>query len=171
MDFKSLVTLAVLSSSAAHAQFSNTQLGVGPLINSVIGQGPQYGGFVEVDRYLESGFEVFARAPVLIVETSSGADTQSGRGRVFGTGLSLGTRYLFLQEAWRPWVGVQLSGSVLITTPKVSWFLGAGASAGLDWVFDDSLSLGVRASYDAFIDLNAPWRHQLGLMLALHVLL
>jgi outer membrane protein len=172
VDLKALLAaLMCLAAPAARAQFNNSQLGAGPAFNSVIGQGPQYGLFIEYGRYLESSFEFFARAPVLIVETPSGANTPTGQGRVFGTGLSLGVRYLFNEDTLRPWVGLQLTGSVLITQPQVAWFLGGGTSLGLDWVLSESFALGVRGSYDVFVELNQPWRHQVGVMLALHVLL
>jgi outer membrane protein len=169
MDFKDLrlgvTTACLLFGGTASAQFNNTALGVGPLFSSVVGQGPQYGLHFEYARYLESSFELFARAPVLLVEVPVGADTPTGQGRVFGTGLSLGARYLFHEDTLRPWVGLQLSSSVLITTPQVSWYLGGGPSAGLDWVVSDSILLGARGTYDVFVELNRPWRHQLGVTL------
>lgn len=161
----------VTASLAARAQFNNSSLSAGPLINSVIGQGAQYGLALEYDRYLESGFEFVARAPVVIAETPVGADTASGAGRVFGTGLSLGVRYLFLEEHFRPWAGAQLTWTILITTPSPVWGLGAGPSLGVDWVFSESFALSLRGSYDVFVELNSPWRHQLGVTLGLVILL
>lgn len=175
MDFQNLKRILAVTTlglaSLAHAQFNNAQLSAGVLLNSVVGVGPQYGLVVGYDRYLDAGFEFFARAPVLIVETPAGANTATGQGRVFGTGLSLGVRYLFNEDTWRPWAGVQATGSVLITTPQVAWFLGGGVSAGFEWVISESFALGLRGSYDAFVDLNLPWRHQLGVSLGLIVLL
>jgi outer membrane protein len=155
---------------AAHAQYSSSALGVGIQATTVVSTGPQYGLTLEYSRYLESSFEFYVRAPVLIVETPVGAATESGAGRVFGTGLSLGVRYLFHEEVLRPWVGLHLGASVLITRPEIAWFLGPGTAVGLDWVLSESFSLGLRGSYDVFVDLNRPWRHQLGLTLGVAVL-
>lgn len=171
MDLKTFLAALILFAPAARAQFNNSSLSAGPLLNSVIGQGPQYGLALEYDRYLESGFEFIARAPVVIAETPSGADTPSGAGRVFGTGLSLGARYLFLEEALRPWVGAQLTWTILITQPSAVWALGAGPSVGVDWVFSESFALSLRGSYDVFVELNRPWRHQLSVTLGLVILL
>jgi len=175
VDFQNLKRLLAVTAfglgTLAHAQFNNAQLSAGPLLHSVVGVGPQYGLFVGYERYLDAGFEFFARAPVLIVETPTGANTSTGQGRVFGTGLALGVRYLFNEDTWRPWVGAQLTGSVLITTPQVNWFIGGGVSAGVEWVLSESFALGLRGTYDAFVDLNLPWRHQLGVSLGLIVLL
>jgi len=43
--------------------------------------------------------------------------------------------------------------------------------AGFEWVLSESFALGLRGTYDAFVDLNLPWRHQLGVSLGLIVLL
>ncbi|MBL8916799.1 MAG: hypothetical protein JNM17_39215 [Archangium sp.] len=172
LTLKRLALLACVTASlAARAQFNNSSLSAGPLVNSVIGQGAQYGLALEYDRYLESGFELVARAPVVIAETPVGADTPSGAGRVFGTGLSVGARYLFLEEQLRPWAGLQLTWTILITQPAPVWGLGAGPSLGLDWVFHESFALSLRGSYDVFVELNRPWRHQLSVTLGLVILL
>ncbi|MFT3712013.1 MAG: hypothetical protein QM817_30595 [Archangium sp.] len=163
--------LTCLAGSAAQAQFNNSSLSAGPLINTVIGQGAQYGLALEFDRYLESGFEFVARAPAVIAELPAGADTPSGVGRVFGTGLSLGVRYLFLEEQFRPWAGAQLTWTILLTQPSAVWGLGAGPSVGIDWVFHESFALSLRGSYDVFVELNRPWRHQLSVTLGLVILL
>ena len=171
MDARRLILGLLLVAPAAHAQYNLSTLSIGPQASSVVGDRPQWGVALGYTRYLESGFEVFARAPVLISHTLVGADTLSGEGNVLGTGLTLGARYLFLEDAWRPWVGLQLGASFLITKPEVTWFAGPGASAGLDWVFNTSFAVGVLGSYDVFIRLNAPWRHQLSVLLNFSILL
>ena len=158
-------------SLAAHAQYAPHSLGLSPNVSSALGtRSAMYGVTIEFSNYLESSFEFFARVPILIAEVSVGADTADGSGRVFSTGGSLGVRYLFLESAVRPWVGLQLSGVVLVTKPDVTWFLGAGPSVGVEWVLDESWSIGARGVYDVFIDLNRPWRHQLGASLNVSVL-
>jgi hypothetical protein len=123
-----------------------------------------WGVTLEASNYLENGFELFARVPLLIAEPTGGETT-----RVFTTGGSAGLRYLFVEGTVQPWVGLQLSGLVLISQP-VNWFLGAGATIGVDWVLSESWSIGARGIYDFFIVLTGPWRHQLGGSLMVSVL-
>lgn len=157
------VLLVGLMGSAAQAQYAPHSLGLGPEVTAVLGRQSVMGGLsIEFTQYLESGFEFFARVPVLIADVPVGADTPSGAGRVFATGGSLGVRYLFVEGLVRPWVGLQLSLVVLVTRPEVTWSLGAGTTLGLDWILSESWSVGARGHYDVFVDLNRPWRHQLG---------
>jgi outer membrane protein len=121
-----------------------------------------WGLSLEFSSYLDGGFEFFGRVPVLLAQTAVGADTPDGVGRVFATGASVGVRYLFFQGSVRPWVGLQLGGLVLVTRPEPAWFLGTGATVGLDWILTESWSVGARGIYDVYLDLNRPWRHQLG---------
>ena len=163
--------LLCLAPFVAHAQYAPHSLGVGPQVTSLIGtSSPLWGLSLEFSNYLESGFEFFGRVPLLIAQTPVGADTADGAGRVFATGASLGVRYLFIEGSVRPWVGLQVGGLVLATRPEVRWFLGAGATVGLDWVLTESWSVGARGLYDVYVDLNRPWRHQLGGTLNVSVL-
>lgn len=167
-----MLSLAVLLTAAtAHAQYNNTSLGVGVQFNAVLNEPSRGGLSLQFTRYLESGFEFYARAPALIAEVRAGADTPSGAGRVFATGLSLGVRYLFLEDHLRPWFGLQLGSAILITKPDVTWAIGPGASFGLDWVVSDSIALELAGTYELFIDLNKPSRHQLGGTLSVLILL
>lgn len=167
-----LVVSALLAAPAARAQYSSSVLTAGPTIGVSIGSARVHSGLLlEYSRYLESGFEFFARAPVLLTQVPAGADTSTGAGWVFATGLSLGVRYLFAEEAVRPWVGAQVGASILITTPSVTWFVGPGAGAGLEWVLSESIALGARATWDLFIHLNEPSVNQLGGALTVSILL
>ena len=166
-----VVLLFLAFPGLAQAQYAPQTLGLGPHVTFVPGsQAVMWGVAIEFSRYLESGFEFFSRVPLLIAQTPVGADTIDGSGRVFATGASLGVRYLFVEGSLRPWVGLQVGGVVLITQPAPRWFLGTGATLGLDWVLTESWSVGARAIYDVFIDLNRPWRHQLGGSLIVSVL-
>lgn len=163
--------LCCVAPFVAHAQYAPHSLGAGPHLATVVGsRSLMWGLSLEFSNYLDSGFEFFGRVPLLIAETPVGAETTSGAGRVFATGASAGVRYLFLEGMVRPWVGLQLGGVVLVTQPQVTWFLGAGATLGLDWVLSESWSVGARGVYDVFVDLNRPWRHQLGGTLNVSVL-
>ena len=167
--FAVLFSLAV--PGVALAQYAPQSLGLGPHVTFVPGsRSVMWGVAIEFSHYLEGGFEFFSRVPVLIAETSVGADTVDGSGRVFSTGLSLGVRYLFAEGMLRPWAGLQLGGVVLITKPDPVWYLGTGVTLGIDWILSESWSVGARGIYDVFIDLNRPWRHQVGGSLIVSVL-
>ena len=146
----------------AQAQYANRSLGIGAQATTSINNAAQWALTIEGSVYLDSGFELFLRIPVMITHSPVGAATPSGSGQVFGTGGSLGARYLFLQEQIRPWIGLQLSTLVLFTQPLVTYYFGPGATLGTDFFVTDFLSIGVRGTYDMFIDLNRPLRHNLG---------
>ena len=162
----SILTFTAVSGLAlapdAHAQYGNRSLGIGAEATTSINNDPQWALTLEGSLYIESGFDVYLRIPVMITNVATGADTRSGRGQVFGTGGTLGVRYFFLEEHIRPYVGLQLSGLVLLTVPLVDYYVGPGATAGIDFHVTDFLSIGVRANYDMFIALNRPLRHNLG---------
>ena len=166
-----LIFAVLLASTLAQAQYAPHSLSAGPQVSGVVGTGQVMGGIsLEGSQYLENSFEFFGRVPLLIAQTPVGADTPTGAGRVFSTGGSLGVRYLLVEGMVRPWVALQLSGVVLLTQPEAIWFLGAGTTLGIDWVLSESWSVGARGIYDVFVDLNRPWRHQLGLTLTVSVL-
>ena len=156
----------LMLASDANAQYANHSFGVGAQATTSINNAPLWAVTLEGSMYIESGFDVFLRVPLLITNTPTGAATLSGSGQVFGTGGSLGVRYLFLEEHIRPYVGIQLSGLVLFTQPLVDYYFGPGATVGTDFFVTDFLSIGVRGSYDMFIELNKPLRHNLGAGLA-----
>ena len=166
----SILTFAAVSglllAPNAHAQYGNRSLGIGAEATTSINNAAQWALTLEGSLYIESGFDIFLRVPVMITNVSIGADTISGRGQVFGTGGSLGVRYFFLEERVRPYVGVQVSGLVLFTVPLVDYYLGPGATAGADFFLTNFLSIGVRGSYDMFVALNRPLRHNLGAALS-----
>jgi outer membrane protein len=152
---RSTLIFAVLTSSAAHAQYLNHSLGAGPHLTWVASnRSVLWGLSLEYSKYLESSFEFFGRVPLVIAE-------QPEQPRVFGTGASLGVRYLFIEGSVQPWAGLQLTGLALFAEP-VTWFMGAGTTLGLDWTLSESWAVGARFSYDVFVRLNDPWRHQLG---------
>jgi outer membrane protein len=146
----------------ATAQYANRSLGVGAQATTSIDHAPQWAVTLEGSAYIESGFDLFLRVPLLITNTPVGAATPSGGGQVFGTGGSLGIRFLFLEERIRPFVGIQLSGLVLFTQPVVDYSVGPGASVGTDFFVSQAVSIGLRASYDLLIELNKPLRHNFG---------
>ena len=155
-----VAALAVLFAGEAQAQFANRSLGGGLGAMKFIGGAGKSGVdfaaplTLEGTLYIESGFDVYARIPLMIVSVVTGADTVSGRGLIFGTGGHLGVRYLFLEETIRPYVGLELAGFVLITKPEVGVLVGPGVCAGLDFFVADTVSIGARANFDLFLQLN-----------------
>lgn len=162
----SILTFAAVSSlllaPEARAQYASRSLGIGAQATTSINNSPQWAVTLEGSVYIDSGFDVYLLVPLMITESPTGAATASGRGQVFGSGGSLGVRYLFLEERIRPYVGLQISGLVLFTQPLVNYFFGPGATAGADFFVSDFLSVGIRGSYDMFVELNHPLRHNLG---------
>ncbi len=166
----SLLTFALLLTPIAHAQYANRSLGIGVQASSSIAHSPLLALTLDFSLYIENGFDLFIRFPFSMTHVPVGADTPSGAGDIFATGGSIGVRYFFLEETLRPWVGIQLSGLVLVTKPDVTWFVGPGASAGVDYFFTDSIAAGLRGSYDFFAMLNETPRHNLSAGLSVSVL-
>lgn len=157
-----VVALGVLLAGEAQAQFANRSLGGGVgFVKFVGGSGKAGVDFaapltLEGSLYIENGFDVYARVPLMLVSVAVGADTVSGRGLIFGTGGHLGVRYLFLEETIRPYVGLEIAGFVLITKPDVGVLVGPGLELGLDYFVADTVSIGARGYFDLFIQLNDP---------------
>ncbi len=156
------VSCLLLTPTAARAQFATRSVGIGGQATTSINNAAQWAITLEGSVYIESGFDVYLRIPVMLTETPVGASTQSGAGQVLGSGGNLGVRYLFLEEQIRPYVGLHLSALVLFTQPLVNGFAGLGATVGTDFFVTDFLAIGVRGTYDIFIDLNKPPRHNFG---------
>jgi outer membrane protein len=154
--------LVVLLAGEAHAQFANRSLGGGlGFVKFIGGAGKAGVDFaapltLEGTLYIENGFDVYARIPLMIVQVVTGADTPTGKGLIFGTGGHIGIRYLFLEENIRPYVGVEVAGFVLITKPEVGVLVGPGVCAGLDFFVADTVSIGLRGNFDLFLQLNDP---------------
>ena len=101
-----VAVLGLLVAGSAHAQFANRSLGGGLGFVKLLG-GSSLGGSTGVDfaipltlegsLYIDSGFDIYLRIPVMLTESPTGAATASGRGQVYGSGGSLGVRYLLLE--------------------------------------------------------------------------
>ena len=165
-----IAVLGMLVAGEAHAQFANRSLGAGVGYVKLFG-GSSVTGATGVDYalpltlegslYIENGFDIFARVPLMLVSVTSGAATASGAGLVFGTGGHLGVRYLFSEENLRPYAGIELAGYVLLAQTTVV-FIGPGVVAGVDYFIADTVSIGARGFFDLFIELNVPLRPALG---------
>lgn len=163
-----LVVLGCVVSFDAHAQFANRSLGGGVSFIKLFGGGKGTGVdfavplTLEGSLYIESGFDIYAHIPVMLVNVTTGADTPSGRGLVFGSGGHLGVRYLFSEETLRPYVGIELAGFVLLLKNAPVVFIGPGATVGLDYFVSDTITIGARGFFDLFIELNVDPRPAVG---------
>ena len=144
----------------ALAQYANRSLGGGAGFIGLSG-GDQNAGlgytvpiYLEGHLYIENGFDLFINIPGMIVYTDVGAGTTTDKGLVFGTGGDLGVRYLFLEENVRPWLGLYLTGLVVFRNPTTV-LVGPGAALGLDYFINDSTSIGIRAFFNLYLELNA----------------
>lgn len=165
-----LAVLAVGLAGEAHAQFANRSLGGGVSFIKLFG-GNSRAGVTGVDfavpltlegsLYIENGFDIYAHVPVMLVSVTAGADTPDGRGLIFGSGGHLGVRFLFAEETLRPYVGIEVAGFVLLAKTTVV-FIGPGATVGLDYFVADTISIGARAFFDLFIELNVDPRPAVG---------
>ncbi len=159
-----LSTLAlglVLWASQAQAQYANRALGGGVGLIGLTGGDtssqltfPTIPIYLEGHLYIENGFDLFIHIPGMIVSTKINAPTSTGEGLVFGTGGDLGVRYLFMEESVRPWAAVYLTGLVVFRSDTVV-MVGPGGAVGLDYFINDSTSIGLRAFFNLYLELNA----------------
>ncbi|QRO00428.1 outer membrane beta-barrel protein [Archangium violaceum] len=145
------IAVALFVAAPAHAQFANRSLGLSAgymnfngtaSLNSTV-----FIGF-DASLYIESGFEV-----VSLTKLAFPQDPISGK-RVVGLAPSLGIRYLILEESIRPYVGADLSYLHVFKDQGESNFVGIGPNAGVEFFVTDSVSLGARAQFNAYLSLS-----------------
>ncbi|ATB31846.1 hypothetical protein [Melittangium boletus] len=145
------LTAALLAVTPAHAQFANHSLGLSAgymnFNNTASLSSTVFIGF-DASLYIEGGFEV-----VSLTKLSFPKDPITGR-RVVGLAPSLGVRYLLLEESIRPYIGADLSYLHVFKESGESNFVGIGPNAGLEIFVTDSVSLGARAQFNAYLSLN-----------------
>jgi outer membrane protein len=169
---KTMVTVALLCGGVgamptwASGSFANTSLGIGvsgfKLIGDGIGADWGLPLSLEYGRYIEGGFEVFLHPQFMVLQVATGAATMSGKGSVFGFGGHAGVRYLFLEESVRPYLALHLSVLGLALNPNYLVFVGLGPTVGIDFFVGESISLGIRGTFDTFFALNERTRFSLG---------
>jgi outer membrane protein len=145
------ISVALFAAVPAHAQFANRSLGLSAGYMNFNGtaslKSSAFLGF-DASLYIENGFEV-----VSLTKISFPLDPISGN-RVVGLAPSLGIRYLFLEESIRPYVGADLSYLHVFKPQGDSNFVGVGPNAGVEFFVSDSISLGARAQYNAYLSLS-----------------
>jgi outer membrane protein len=145
------IVVALFAAAPAHAQFANRSLGLSAGYMNFNGTASLsdtiFFGF-DASLYIEAGFEV-----VSLTKISFPVDPISGK-RVVGLAPSLGIRYLFLEESIRPYVGADLSYLHVFKPQGNSNFFGVGPNVGIEFFVSDSISLGARAQYNAYVSLE-----------------
>lgn len=160
-----VVTAALLLGTEGHAQFANKSIGLSVGFLSIQGdQNLEFALPLTIDGtlYVENGFDVYLHVALMLVRVDAGAATSTGAGLVFGVGGHLGARYLFSEESLRPWLGIEVAGAGVLTQPSAFGFGGPGVAAGLDYFVADTISIGARAYFDLFLELNGPTRPSIG---------
>lgn len=154
------LTVVALLSFPAKAQYANKSLGVGfgySRINADAQVEWALPIHLEGTLYIENGFEVFAHVPLMIM-----FERATNRA-IVGAGVDLGVRYLFLEESFRPYVGLQ-GGFLYINRDngQSKVLFGPGAALGFEYFVNDSISIGPRGFFNLFIALNEPLRWSYG---------
>lgn len=157
--FGLVLVVALLGGFEARAQFANKRLGI------------ELGGFAFTDRnmtagiaaqlegnyYIENGFDVGLRVPFALMLTRNSAQ------QLFGTGGQLYFRYLFSEEAFRPYASLGIDVLVIVGNPDPNGndqsgnktvFFGPQASAGIDYFVVDTVSIGARGFFTLHFAIN-----------------
>jgi outer membrane protein len=167
-----LFGLVAGTNAMASASFANRNLGLGVSGFTVLGDttaiGIDWGVPITLEGgfYIESGFEVFLRIPLMFAQQKFGVTANNGPGIVIASGGQFGVRYLFLEESIRPYVDLHLAGLYFIrdsgATGLNNFFAGPGAGLGVDFFVGESISLGARGFFDMYVTLNKPLSFALG---------
>lgn len=146
--------VALFGATTAQAQFANRSLGVSVGYFRISDSNDK--GFdwavplsLEASLYIESGFDVVLRVPLMLVtERITGKQT-------FATGGQLGIRYLFSEESLRPYFGIDIAYLHVFREQGLTMdYVGLGPHLGVDYFVSESVSIGARGYVDAFWMLN-----------------
>lgn len=144
--------VAVLGVSApAQAQFANKSFTVAPGYLATA-QDMHFDGaiplFIGGTLYLEAGWELYSRFPIALLKPIG-----QGQPWVFGWGNNTGFRYLLAEDLLRPYIGAHVSFLQILDGVQPI-YVGPGASLGVDYFLNDSVSLGVQGQADLFLSLT-----------------
>lgn len=147
---RALAVVLLMGAGAAHAQFANRSIGFSGgyirLNDNILNQAIPVGLLGTL--YLEDGLELTARVHGLIV-TLALTGTQA-----FAASGGLGVRYLFLQETFRPYLGIELSYFQAFFENGGLNYVGASPAVGFDVMFGPQFSFGPRAQVNVYWMLN-----------------
>lgn len=167
--WKAALLALMFSATAQATSFANRGLGLGVGFMRIFSYDSSLAPdflvplWLEGALYLESGFEAYARVPLALASVKIGAGTAGGAGLVFASGIQSGVRYLFLEETWRPYVFLHMSGIYVARTVASgsaiqdagsNLLIGPGAGGGIEVFVADSVSLQARAFLDWFVGIN-----------------
>jgi outer membrane protein len=162
-----LVALLVASQAQASASFANRHLGLGVSGFALVGDstaiGIDWGVPITLEGgfYIENGFEIFLKVPLVIAQQKFGVTANDGPGIVAASGGQFGVRYLFLEESIRPYASLHLAGLYFFRDDRTAgrlnnFFGGPGLGLGVDFFVGESVSIGVRGYTDMFLTFNTP---------------
>ena len=169
-----VVGLLGATEAMASASFANRNLGLGVSGFGIVGDstavGIDWGVPITLEGgfYIESGFEVFLRIPLMFAYQKFGVTANDGPGIVIASGGQFGLKYMFLEESIRPYVTLHVAGLYFIRDGAANngrlnnFFAGPGLGLGVDFFVGESVSLGVRSYLDMYITLNKPVSFSLG---------
>jgi outer membrane protein len=149
---------ALLGASPAQAQFSNRSIGLSlGYMDFKRTAGLEGGFFVGFDGsyYIENGFDL-----VTLTKLSFPRDPGNGR-RIVAVAPSVGIRYLFMEESFRPYAGTDISYLLVFRGGTTGQYVGLGPNLGFDLFITDSVSLGLRGQYNFYIALNEKTQNSL----------
>lgn len=166
---KTLVLIAALSGAllcgtSADAQYANKSLGisVGYTKFSVAQGNLDYGVPLSLDGslYIENGFELDAHFPVMLLKPA-------GYDQFIGLAPSIGVRYLFMQEAFRPYAGLDVSFLFFLGNLDFqigNFYVGPSPNIGFDYFLTEGVSVGLKAQFNWYLALNHHPENSLGFM-------
>ncbi len=140
---------ALAAGSGAQAQFANHSIGLtaGYMPYCCVGVRPGLDGGVnfgiDYSLYFENGFDLYARTLVgIYVEAVS-------REISIPLGGGIGLRYLFLEEKFQPYAGLQLNGAwITFKVPDIGGgYFGIAPYAGVQYFISSDWSIGLTAEF------------------------
>lgn len=159
--FAAIVASTLFFGGEAKAQFANKSIGLGVgymglNFENVVDRGIPVG--LEGSLYIENGFDLVAHAYAMLLNSPVYNQQYVG---VYG---AAGVRYLFSEETFRPYAGLDLGyfqtfGLGDSTIQRV----GLGPNVGFEYFFQDTWSVGARGQFTAYWLLNHPVNTSLGL--------
>jgi len=162
------ILLAILCFALpAEAQYGNHRMGINTgVMNFRAKDMDAYWGFVpiapEYTIYIESGFDVGFKIPLVILFD------RVHKQQHLATGLSANFRYLFMEEYFRPYLGLQLGGIYIFRRNLNSLFFDIGPIGGFDYFISSAWSIGPRLFVNFHFMLNERVHYSLGGFFAVH---
>jgi outer membrane protein len=157
-----LCLLAFLTGTPSYAQFANQSIGLSvgymklsSLSQSPEGNAPQVAWGLPVGlygtTYLGEGFDLTYHVLQAMVLQESLSGTQ-----ILAIAPSIGVRYFFTQEPFRPYGGLDLTYLHIFGDVVANNFFGLGPNLGFDLFVNSTWSVGLRGQLNLYWWLNLP---------------